>query len=144
MKAKPVIPRALAQQDVEEAVSYYLSEDAEQAALGFIDALELAYTHIGRRPATGSPRYAHELDLPGLRCWSLKRYPHIVFYIERDDHIDVWRVLHGMRDIPAWLHLDATAELANDVAAGRKSAPPKPADEVFSRLVSKYRNRIEH
>lgn len=103
MKAKPVIPRTLAKQDVDEALSYYLSEEAEQAALGFIDALEQAYAHISRHPATGSPRYAHELDLPGLRCWTLKRYPHIVFYVERDDHIDVWRVLHGMRDIPAWL-----------------------------------------
>lgn len=103
MKAKPVIPRALASQDVENAISYYLSEDAEQAALGFIDALEKAYAHIGRHPSAGSPRYAHELDLPGLHCCQLKRYPHLVFYIERDDHIDVWRVLHGMRDIPAWL-----------------------------------------
>ena len=103
MKAKPVIPRALAKQDVEEAISHYLSEDAKQAALGFIDALEQAYAHIARHPATGSPRYAHELDLPGLRSWSLKRYPHIVFYVEHADHIDVWRVLHGMRDIPAWL-----------------------------------------
>ncbi|NDM57818.1 type II toxin-antitoxin system RelE/ParE family toxin, partial [Klebsiella pneumoniae] len=32
MKAKPVIPRVLANQDVEAAVDYYLSEDAEQAA----------------------------------------------------------------------------------------------------------------
>jgi toxin ParE1/3/4 len=99
----PVIPRALAKQDVEDAVSYYLSEEAEQAALGFIDALEQAYTHIGRHPATGSPRYAHELDLPGLRSWTLKHYPQLVFYVERDDHIDVWRVLHGMQDIPTWL-----------------------------------------
>ena len=103
MKAKPVIPRALAKQDVEEAISHYLSEDAKQAALGFIDALEQAYAHIARHPATGSPRYAHELDLPGLRSGSLNRYPHIVFYVEHADHIDVWRVLHGMRDIPAWL-----------------------------------------
>lgn len=103
MRVKRVIPRALAKQDVEEAVTYYLSEEAEQAALDFIDALEQAYTHIGRHPASGSPHYAHEFDLPGLRSWALKRYPHIVFYVERDDHIDVWRVLHGMRDIPAWL-----------------------------------------
>ena len=26
-----------------------------------------------------------------------------VFYVERDDHIDVWRVLHAQRDIPAWM-----------------------------------------
>jgi toxin ParE1/3/4 len=100
VKAKPVIPRALASQDAESAIGYYLSEDAEQAALGFIDALEKAYAHIGRHPSSGSTRYAHELDLPGLHCWPLKRYPHLIFYIERDDHIDVWRVLHGTRDIP--------------------------------------------
>lgn len=55
---KPVIPRAQAHRDVDDAIAYYLSEDAEQAALGFIDALEEAYGHIGRHPATGSPRYA--------------------------------------------------------------------------------------
>ena len=104
MKAKPVIPRALALLDVEEALDYYFSEEAAQAAEGFIDALERAYAHIARHPATGSPRHAHELNLPGLRSWSLKRYPYIVFYLEREDHIDVWRVLHGMRDIAQWLH----------------------------------------
>ena len=103
MRAKPVIPRALARQDVDEAITHYLGEGAEQAALGFIDALEQAYTHIGRHPAAGSPRYAHELDLPGLRYWTLKRYPYILFYVEHDDHIDVWRVLHGQGDIPVWL-----------------------------------------
>jgi toxin ParE1/3/4 len=33
----------------------------------------------------------------------LKKYPHLVFYVERSDHVDVWRVLHGMRDIPSWM-----------------------------------------
>ncbi|RQO79502.1 type II toxin-antitoxin system RelE/ParE family toxin [Acidovorax sp. FJL06] len=103
MKTKPVVPRTLAVQDVEDALSYYLGEGAEQAALGFIDALEQAYSHIGSHPATGSPRYAHELNLPGLRSWPLTRYPHLVFYVEQADHIDVWRVLHGKRDIPAWM-----------------------------------------
>ncbi|KXW57120.1 type II toxin-antitoxin system RelE/ParE family toxin [Ferrovum myxofaciens] len=104
MKSKPIIPRELANQDVEEAIAHYLGEDAEQAALGFIDSLEQAYAHISRHPASGSPRYAHELNLPGLRFWPLTRYPHLVFYTEHSDHIDVWRVLHGQRDIPAWMH----------------------------------------
>lgn len=103
MKVKPVIPRAFARQDVDDVVDYYLREEAAQAALGFIDALEIAYAHISHHAATGAPRYAHELDLPGLRYWALKPYPYLVFYIERDDHIDVWRILHEMRDIPAWL-----------------------------------------
>ncbi len=104
MTSKPVIPRELANRDVDEAVDHYLSDGADQAALGFIEALEHAYVHIGRHPASGSPRYAHDLNLPGLRFWQLLRYPHLVFYIERADHIDVWRVLHGQRDIPAWMH----------------------------------------
>jgi len=103
VKPKPVIPREQANLDVEEAIRYYLSEGSERAALGFIDALERAYAHIGRHPASGSPRYAFELDLPGLRFWLLQRYPQIVLYVELDDRVDVWRVLHGQRDIPAWM-----------------------------------------
>ena len=103
MKAKPVVPREQAHRDVENAVTHYLAAEAEAAALGFIDALEKAYSQIGRYPATGSPRYAHELNLPGLRSWPLTRYPSLVFYVERPDHIDVWRVLHGHSDIPAWM-----------------------------------------
>ncbi len=103
MKHKPVVPREQASRDVEDIVAYYLSEATEPVALGFIDALEQAYIHIGRHPATGCLRFSHELSLPGLRTWPLRRYPHIVFYIERSDHIDVWRVLHGQQDIPAWM-----------------------------------------
>lgn len=103
MSGKPVIPRERADRDVEEAVDRYRAEAGEAAALGFLDALERTYRHIGRGPATGSPRYAYELDLPGLRVRPLRRYPYLVFYVELGDRIDVWRVLHGGRDIPAWL-----------------------------------------
>ena len=103
MKIKPVIPREQANQDVDDAIAHYLEEASSSVALGFIDALERGCTHIGRHPGTGSPRHGHELDLPGLRAWALSPYPHLVFYIERPDHIDVWRVLHGQRDIPAWM-----------------------------------------
>lgn len=103
MNCKPVIPREQARQDVDDAVAYYLNEATEAAALGFIDALERAYTHIGRHPATGSSRYAHELNLPGLRTWPLTHYPYLVFYVEHPEHIDVWRVLQSQRDIPAWM-----------------------------------------
>jgi toxin ParE1/3/4 len=101
--AKPVIPREQARRDVEEAIDHYLGAGAETAAAGLVDALERAYAHIGRHPGTGSPRYAHELNLPGLQSWPLTRFPYLVFYVERPDHIDVWRVLHGQRDIPAWV-----------------------------------------
>ncbi|MCB1959745.1 MAG: type II toxin-antitoxin system RelE/ParE family toxin [Rhodocyclaceae bacterium] len=103
MKLKSVVPRELARQDVDDAIAYYLEAVSSSAALGFIDALERAYTHVARHPGTGSPRYGHELDLPDLRSWTLSGYPYFVFYVERPDHIDVWRVLHGQRDIPSWM-----------------------------------------
>ena len=63
MNSNPIIPRQFANQDVNEAIAYYLEQDATEAALGFIDELERAYAHISRHPATGSTRYAHELNL---------------------------------------------------------------------------------
>lgn len=110
MKAKAVVPREAALRDVDDTLVFDLQQDAPDAALGFIDALEDAYTHIGRHPATGSPRYAHELNLPGLRFWPLKRYPQLVFYVERDEHVDVWRVLSAERDVPSWLLAPPSAE----------------------------------
>ena len=107
MKSKPVVPRGRSERDVDDAIAYYLGENAPEAALGFIDALEQAYRHIGRHPESGSSRYARELNLQGLRFWPLSRYPYLVFYMERADHIDVWRVLHGQRDIPAWMQQEA-------------------------------------
>jgi len=103
LKSKDVVPRALAERDINDALDFYLAEASPKAALGLLDALERAYRLIGERPDAGSSRYAHELDLPGLRSWPLHGYPYIVFYVAREDHIDVWRVLHAASDIPVWM-----------------------------------------
>jgi toxin ParE1/3/4 len=93
----------LAAQDVAEALDHYLIAANTQAALGFVAALEASYAHVSQYPATGSPRYAHALNLPGLRFWPLTAHPYLVFYLEQPDRIDVWRVLHGKRDLPVSL-----------------------------------------
>lgn len=103
MTNKPVVLRDLARQDVDDVLAHYLSEGAPAVAQDFIDKLEQAFAHISRHPTTGSPRYAHELDLPGLRFWQTKRHPYLIFYLEQTDHIDVWRILHSSRDIPHWM-----------------------------------------
>ncbi len=101
MKPKPVVLRRHAQADVEDAVDYYRAESGTALAARFGTALEVAVRAIASHPAAGSPRYAHDLNLPGLRTRLLTRFPYLVFCVERDDHIDVWRVLHAKRDIPA-------------------------------------------
>jgi len=98
-----VLPRERANQDAEDAIAYYVSESAVDAALGFIDALEQAYMTLGEHPGIGSPRWGDELDLPGLRSWPLAGYPFLVFYVEQPDHVDVWRVLHMRRDLQTTL-----------------------------------------
>jgi toxin ParE1/3/4 len=102
---KPLVRRARADEDVIDAIDHY-SNESSATATAFVDALEQAYGHIQRWPAKGSPRYAHALDLPGLRFCRCTRYPYLVFYVEKDDRIEVWRVLHASRDIPQWLQED--------------------------------------
>ncbi|MGA0601794.1 type II toxin-antitoxin system RelE/ParE family toxin [Caulobacter sp. KR2-114] len=99
MSLKPVIPRERARRDMEDAADRYGSEAGEAVALGFIRALQSALQFIARRPQVRSPGWAHELDLPGLRAKRVGRYPYLIFYVEREDHVDVWRVLHERRDI---------------------------------------------
>lgn len=101
MNVKPVVLRDRARRDIEDAVEYYLAEAGSAVALAFIDSVEDAQRTIGERPAVGSPRYAHELGVPGLRFRSVVRFPYLIFYVDRDEEIDVWRILHAARDIPA-------------------------------------------
>jgi toxin ParE1/3/4 len=100
---KQIARRPIANRDVDDAIDHYLREADQKTALRFLDSLEDAYRHISRHPASGSPRYGQELGLSDLRSWPLQRYPYLVLFVEREDHIDVWRVLHAERDIPAHL-----------------------------------------
>lgn len=103
MSSKPVALRDRARRDIDEAIDFYLVEAGEAVALRFIVALHATLSALGAQPAAGSPRSAQELDLPGLRSRSLRRFPYVVFYVERDREVDIWRVLRGKRDIAAWL-----------------------------------------
>ncbi|MGB4347552.1 MAG: type II toxin-antitoxin system RelE/ParE family toxin [Burkholderiaceae bacterium] len=100
---KRIVLRELARLDIDEAIAFYLADHAVFAAMGFVEVLEKAYEHLRLHPRSGSPRFAHELNLPGLRSWSLNRYPYVIFYMEQPDYVDVWRILHGSRDIPSWM-----------------------------------------
>lgn len=99
---KPALRSTQARLDIEAAQDYYALHAPHMVA-SFVDALERAVAHIQRSPGTGSPRYASELDLPGLRFWTLNRFPYALFYLEQVDHLLVIRLVHMSRDIPASL-----------------------------------------
>ena len=98
--------RAVAANDVETAVAYYREEAGHETALDFVETLEAAISHLQQHPFIGSLRFAFELEIPGLRSWPLQKFPYLVFYMPDDQEIDIWRVLHARRDIPA--HLSAS------------------------------------
>lgn len=101
-----VIPRERANRDVDEAVDFYLRSAGETVALALIDDLERAHAHLAQHPSSGGPRVAYELGLPGLRDWSLTQHPFVIFYMERTDHIDIWRVVQRVEDGLLTPHLD--------------------------------------
>lgn len=93
-----------ADRDLDAALSFLLREGAPAAALQLLEELEAALSRIAGRPAIGSPRYAHLL--PGLRFWKMRRHEYLVFYVVQPDFVDVLRILHAKRDIPAALGED--------------------------------------
>ena len=107
--------------DIDGAVEHYLTETGAAVALDFIDALEETHRQIAAHPATGSPRYAHELEIPGLRFRAVKRFPYLVFYVEREAEIDVWR--RSCTGLGTFLSLDAGA--ARGLSGNRVQTPPE-------------------
>lgn len=108
MTQKRVVRRRRADDDIESAVSYYLTEAGIEVATGFLRRLEATLVKIAQQPAAGSPRYGHELQISDLRQWPIKQFPYFIFYAERERHIEIVRVLHSSRDIPSSITPDDT------------------------------------
>ena len=98
--------RKSARQDVADAAYWYACHGGLTLGEDFLIAVEEAVSHIAHCPASGSPRYADILKIAGLRFWAVERFPYLIFYIEHATQIDIWRVLHGERDIAARLGTD--------------------------------------
>jgi toxin ParE1/3/4 len=103
---KPAVASRLALRDIDEASDDCLREAGVDVTLRFIAALERAFALIARQPRIGSPRLAADLQIPELRSWPLTGFPYLILYIEHEDAVDIVRVLHGSRDIPATLIAD--------------------------------------
>jgi toxin ParE1/3/4 len=103
LNAKRVVLREAAERDIESATAFYVRRAGRPVGVRFLNEVDRSLTSIGASPSIGSPHYAHQLGLAGLRARLLRRFPFLIFYMEEHDHVDVWRVLHAQRDIPAEL-----------------------------------------
>lgn len=94
--------RPLATADIDHAAAFLFAENPA-AAISFLAAMEAAFLLLLDQPGIGSPRHAHLLPGVILRMWPVPGFPHLIFYLERADTVEVLRVLHGARDIPSIL-----------------------------------------
>ncbi len=95
---KRVAFRPQADRDIDAALVYYTIENPK-IARDFLREVQNVSRKISLMPGIGSPRIAQELNIGGLRSRAPHTFPYLLLYFERDDHIDVARVLHSSRDI---------------------------------------------
>lgn len=88
-----LIVSPLAEEDLEEIWSFVAERDVE-AADRLIDEITSRFDHLLAYPEAGRAR--HDL-LVNLRSLPVKRY--VIFYQPTDDGVEIFRVLHGSRDV---------------------------------------------
>ena len=100
---KPAILRPQARRDREGEVRYYRQHAGSKVAVRLVAATNAALDQIELEPGIGSPVLGKILDVPSLRTWRVKKFPLLWCYFERDDHLDVVRLLGERQDIAAIL-----------------------------------------
>ena len=99
MTVRTIAPHRHAMTDVHDIICYYREQVGAAIAENFAIEIDEAYTRIKQHPNIGSPRPALDLDIEGIKSWTLKRFPHQIFYEIQGDHVQLWRILHPRRDI---------------------------------------------
>jgi plasmid stabilization system protein ParE len=97
-----IIRHETALRDLDEAAAY-LGEDDPSVGLRFLEAAEQAFTLLAGMPGIGSPRTFNNPDLAGLRASPIRGFEnYLIFYKAAEGGgVEVLRVLHGARDLPA-------------------------------------------
>ena len=100
----------LANQDIDAHVNYFRVYN-ETAAFRLFDSIRLTLTQIAKIPKIGVSYPLQNSRLAGLRKWQVKDFSnYIIFYLEKPEHIEVVRILHGARDIRFVLENDSSLD----------------------------------
>lgn len=102
MKPAHLRPQALA--DRKDSARYYRRAASTRISEEMVSAARDVFNQIEQNPGMGSPRVGQQLDIPGLRSWRVSGFPLIWFYFEREDYLDVVRLLGERQDIQAILN----------------------------------------
>jgi toxin ParE1/3/4 len=100
---KRIIIRPKASQDLDDHFAY-IAENNLEAALRFFDSARSTIAQLARTPGIGSLCPVENSRLQGLRKWAVKDFrKHLIFYFEREDAIEIVRILYAARDISSIL-----------------------------------------
>jgi toxin ParE1/3/4 len=92
-----------AKEDVRE-IALYIADDNLKAAEAFRLALEHVRLTLADLPEMGRVYDFGKRELKGLRMLPVPDFPkYLVFYVYQEpvEEVEIFRVLHGARDIPA-------------------------------------------
>jgi toxin ParE1/3/4 len=95
-----VVIRASADAEITTGLLHYLSQAGDKVAAGFLDNVKAGLAHIEAFPKSGSARYGALFPEIELRFWRIRTYPYLIFYVVREDYVDVIALLHAHADIP--------------------------------------------
>jgi toxin ParE1/3/4 len=95
--------RPAAESDLADRIRWYRHQGGDELAERFFRAAGEALRTIQVLPGAGSPRFGDLCNLPGLRTWKIDMFPCGWFYVFRDAHLDVIRLLSYAQDVPAIL-----------------------------------------
>jgi len=87
--------------DLQDGYRYLRKYDRDTAEV-FLGAAYDTFEFLATNPGLGRPR--PEFGHAGLRSWRVKGFRRfLIFYREAAEGIQVWRVLHGARDLERML-----------------------------------------
>ena len=96
---KPAILRPQALRDQLGEVRYDRQEGGTRLAVKVARDTNKALDQIELEPGIGSSRLGKLLGIPGLRTWTVRKFPLLWCYFERGDHLDVVRLLGERQEI---------------------------------------------
>ena len=95
---RAILKRPQAERDIEEAFVFIAEADFD-SGLDFLFAVEQSLELLAANPHIGRQRNFAAPELQNLWMWRVKSYEqHLLFYLIRDDAIELARLIHSARD----------------------------------------------
>lgn len=90
-----ILPRAHEQL---RAISQFYAERRSGAGTRFLDELKEIFKLIANYPDSMPRLVANDSRLQGIRVGKLQHFPHLVFYKENNNRVQIIAILHGKQD----------------------------------------------